>query len=120
MQADVSFEEKTATVQYDPQKVTPDQMMAAVNGIGFRAGLRELPADTRYQGRGTVVAVDLQKGTVTLDHGEVKGLMPPMVMELVVDSREALSVLQPGDAVIFTLRPRGVTFTIAEMTVVKQ
>jgi len=120
VQADVSFEEKTATVQYDPQKVTPEQMIAAINGIGFRASLQEPRADRRYQGRGTVVAVDLKKGTVTVDHGEIKGVMPPMVMEFMVDSREALNGVQPGDAIAFTLRPRGVTFTIAEMTVVKQ
>jgi Cu/Ag efflux protein CusF len=120
VQADVSFEEKTATVRYDPNKVTPEQMVEAINQIGFRASLREPATDARYQGQGTVVAVDLTKGAVTIDHGEIKGLMPPMVMEFVVDAREALDGLQPGDAITFTLRPRGVTFTIAEMTVVKQ
>jgi Cu/Ag efflux protein CusF len=117
--AEVSLEEKTATVQYDPSQVTPEQMVAAVNGIGFRASLQEPPADARYQGQGTVVAVDLKKGTVTVDHGEIKGLMPPMVMAFVVDSGEALDGLRPGDSVTFTLRPRGVTFTIAGFTVVK-
>ena len=120
MQADVSFEEKAATVQYDPQKVTPEQMIAAVNGIGFRASLQELPADKRYRGQGTVVAIDPQKGMVTLDHGEIKGLMPAMVMAFVVDSREALQGLQPGDTITFILRPRGVTVTIGEMTLVKK
>jgi len=119
VQAEVSLEEKTATVQYDPSKVTPEQMIAAVNGIGFRASLQAPRADTHYQGQGTVVAVDLTKGTVTVDHGEIKGLMPPMVMEFVVDARDALDGLHPGETIRFTLRPRGVTFTIAEMAVVK-
>jgi len=119
-QAEVSFEEKTATVQYDPQKVTPAQMIAAVNGIGFRASLRDPPADTRYHGQGTVVAIDLKKGAITIDHGEIKGLMPSMVKEFVVDSRQALDGLQVGDTIGFTLRPRGVTFTIADMRVVKR
>ena len=118
--AEVSFEEKAATVQYDPNKVSPEQMIAAVNGIGFRASLQELPADKRYQGQGTVAAIDPQKGTATLDHGEIKGLMPAMVMEFVVDSRDALQGLKPGDRVTFTLRPRGVTVTIVEMVVMKQ
>ena len=117
--ADVSLEEKTATVQYDPNQVVPEQMIAAVNGIGFRPSLQEPPADARYQGQGTVVAVDLKKGTVAVDHGEMKGLMPPMVMEFVVDSGEALNGLKPGETIRFTLRPRGVTFTIAELAVVK-
>lgn len=118
--ADVSFEEKTATVQYDPRQGTPEQMIAAIKGIGFRARQQEFPADTRYQGQGTVVAVDLQRGTVTVDHGEIAGLMPPMVMELVVEAQEALNGLQPGSRIRFTLRPRGVTFTIADMTVMAQ
>jgi Cu/Ag efflux protein CusF len=127
--AEVSFEEKAATVQYDPAKVTPEQMIAAINTIGFRASRWEPPADQRSQrpgadqrfhGQGTVVAIDPQKGTVTLDHGEITGLMPPMTMEFVVDAREALQELQPGDIVTFTLRPRGVTVTIAEMAVVKK
>jgi len=117
--ADVSLEEKTATVQYDPSRVTPEQMIAAVNGIGFRATLQAPPAEARYQGQGTVVAVDLTKGTVTVDHGEIKGLMPPMVMAFVVDTPETLNGLKPGETIRFTLRPRGVTFTIAELTVVK-
>lgn len=117
--ADVSLEEKSATVQYDPSQVTPEQMIAAVNGIGFRASLQEPRADARYQGQGTVVAVDLTKGTVTIDHGEITGLMPRMVMAFVVDAGEALNGLKPGETIRFTLRPRGVTFTIAELVVVK-
>ena len=118
--AEVSFEEKAATVHYDPAKVTPEQMMAVIKTIGFRAGRGALPADQRFHGRGTVVAVDPQKGTVTLDHGDIPGLMPPMTMAFVVDAPEVLQGLQPGDAVTFTLQPRGVTVTIAELAVVKQ
>lgn len=118
--ADVSFEEKVATVQYDPAKVSPEQMIAAITGIGFRASRQERSSDQRYQGQGTVVAIDPQKGTITLDHGAIEGLMPPMVMEFVADSREALQGLKPGDAITFILRPRGVTVTIAEMTLVKK
>lgn len=117
--AAVSLEEKAATVQYDPKKVTPAQMIAAITRIGFRASLGEPPRGPHFQGQGTVVAIDLQKGMVTLDHGEITGLMPPMVMEFVVDSRDALEGLRPGDMVSFTLRPRGLTFTIADMTVIK-
>jgi Cu/Ag efflux protein CusF len=116
--AEVSLEEKSATVRYDPRKVTPEQMIEAVSRIGFRVSLAELPRNERFQGLGTVTAVDAQKGTVTVDHGEIPGLMPPMVMEFVADSREALQGLNPGDTVSFTLRPRGVTFTIAELSVV--
>ena len=120
VQAEVSFEEKAATVTYNPEKVTPEQMIAAINAIGFRASLQGASSDQRFEGQGKVVAIDPQKGTVTLDHGEIKGLMPPMVMEFVVDSRETLPGLQVGDTITFTLRPRGVTITIMDMTVVKK
>jgi Cu(I)/Ag(I) efflux system protein CusF len=118
--AEVSFEEKAATVHYDSVKVTPEQMMAVISTVGFRTSRAELPTDQRFHGQGTVVAVDPQKGTVTLDHGAIPGLMPPMTMAFVVDSPEALRGLQPGDTVAFTLQPRGVTVTIAELAVVKK
>jgi Cu/Ag efflux protein CusF len=118
--AEVSFEEKAVTVRYDPVKVTPEQMMAVIKTIGFRAGRGELPADRRFHGQGTVVTVDPQKGTVTLDHAEIPGLMPPMTMAFVVDSPEALQGLQPGDTVTLTLQPRGVTVTIAGLAVLKK
>lgn len=117
--AEVSLEEKAATVQYDPNKVTPDQLITTIHRIGFRASLGGAPGSQRFEGQGTVVAVDPQGGMVTLDHDEIKGLMSPMVMAFTVDAREVLQGLRPGDTVIFTLRPRGLTFTIADMTVIK-
>ena len=119
-QAEVSFEEKAATVQYDPHRVTPDQMIVAINTIGFRASRWESSSEQRFYGQGIVVAVDRQKSTVTLDHGEIQGLLPPMVMEFSVDSRDALEGLRPGDTVSFTLRPQGLTVAIADITVVKE
>jgi Cu/Ag efflux protein CusF len=118
--AEVSFEEKAATVQYDPAKVTPEQMIAAIESIGFRASRWKSSTEQRFHGQGTVRAIHPQQGTVTLDHGEVPGLMPPMVMEFAVDSRDALKGLQPGDTVTFTLQPKGLTVTITEMAVVKK
>ncbi|TGE22673.1 heavy-metal-associated domain-containing protein [Hymenobacter metallicola] len=34
----VSLEQRTATVAYDPQKVKPEQIQAAVNAKGYKAG----------------------------------------------------------------------------------
>jgi len=119
VQAEVSLEKKAAMVQYDPDRVTPAQMIAAINAIGFRAHLQEPSDGQRLQGQGTVVGLDLQKGTVTVDHGEIKGLMPPMVTEFSVAAPEVLQGLKPGDTISFTLKPRGVTFTLGEVTVVQ-
>ncbi len=115
---EVNLEEKAATVQYDPTKVTPAQMIAAIKSTGLRASLWEPPPGQRVQGQGTVRLIDLQKGTVTIDHGEIQGLMPPMVMEFIVDPQDALQGLQPGDRVSFTLRSGGLT--IIDLTVDSQ
>ncbi len=40
VRADVSFRNKEARVVYDPAKVTVEQMIAAVNGAGFRASVK--------------------------------------------------------------------------------
>ena len=38
--ADVSFRDKQARVTFDPDRVSMEQMIAAVNRIGFRASLK--------------------------------------------------------------------------------
>ena len=39
--AEVSLADSSATVAYDPDAVTPDQMQQAVEGIGYRFGKSE-------------------------------------------------------------------------------
>jgi Cu/Ag efflux protein CusF len=63
-----------------------------------------------------VRSIDLQKGTVTVDHEEIQGLMPPIVMEFVVDPQETLQGLKPGDRINFTLRSGGLTLVPSEHT----
>jgi Cu/Ag efflux protein CusF len=116
----VNLEEKAAMVHYDPTKVTPAQMIAAINSTGLRASLWEPPPGQRVQGQGTVRSIDLQKGTVIIDHGEVRGLMPPMVMEFVVDTQDALQGLKPGDTIHFTLRSGGLRLAIVDLPVGSQ
>lgn len=117
---EVNLEEKAATVQYNPTKVTPAQMIAAIKSTGLRASLWEPAPGQRVEGQGTVRSIGLQKGTVTIDHEEIQGLMPPMVMEFVVDPQEALQGLKPGDRVSFTLRSGGLTLTIVDLPVGRQ
>lgn len=38
--ADVSFRDREARVAYDPAQVMVEQMIAAVNGAGFRASVK--------------------------------------------------------------------------------
>ena len=37
-QVSVSLEERTATLTYDPEKVTPAQVQQAINALGYKAG----------------------------------------------------------------------------------
>jgi copper chaperone CopZ len=40
-QAEASFAKKQAVVRYEPDKVTVEEMIAAIKHIGFSASLRE-------------------------------------------------------------------------------
>ena len=60
-----------------------------------------------FRGEGKVLAIDVAKSTVTLDHGVIPGLMPPMRMRFTVDDRKQLRRLQVGDVVQFSLGSRG-------------
>lgn len=53
--------------------------------------------------RGTVVGVDQQDGQITLQHGDIPGVMEAMTMSYPVTDRAALSELHPGDRIMTTL-----------------
>lgn len=72
-------------------------------------------AQSRFEGEGRVVTVDETQGTVTLDHGPIPGLMPAMRMAFPVQQVEVLKGLKSGDAVRFSLQPRGSEWVIATL-----
>jgi cytochrome c biogenesis protein CcmG, thiol:disulfide interchange protein DsbE len=84
-------------------------------GALLLAILIEVQAQTRFEGEGRVVAVDEAKGTVTLDHGPIGGLMSAMQMEFPADPVELLRGLRVGDAVRFTLQARGAEWVVASV-----
>ncbi len=57
----------------------------------------------RYNGKGVVTKINLELGSVELDHEEIKGVMPPMIMEFYVTERSELDRLKVGDKVEFVL-----------------
>lgn len=65
-----------------------------------------------HAGTGRVVAVDEARGTVTLNHGPIPGLMGAMQMQFPVQSVELLRHLRVGDVVRFSLEPRGEEWAI--------
>ena len=68
-----------------------------------------------FQGVGIVVTINPAKGTIVLNHEEIKGFMPPMIMPFPVASPDLLKGLKPGDPVRFTLKAEGTMGVITEI-----
>ena len=62
-----------------------------------------------FDAQGTIVSVDPGKRLMTIDHGDIKGVMPPMTMTFPVQSPALFTGVTPGDRVQFTLErsPQG-------------
>ena len=70
-------------------------------------------AQSPFEGEGKIVALDPANETITLDHGPIPGLMPPMRMRFPVQPVEQLRKLKVGDVVRFSLGSRGDEMIIA-------
>jgi Cu/Ag efflux protein CusF len=57
----------------------------------------------RFSGKGVVTKINLQIGSVEIDHEEIKGVMPAMIMEFYVTDKTELENLKVGDKVEFVL-----------------
>jgi Cu/Ag efflux protein CusF len=62
-----------------------------------------------YEAEGMIVSLDPGKHLVTIDHGDITGLMSPMTMAFPVQPPALLTGMAPGDRVTFTLQrsPQG-------------
>lgn len=76
----------------------------------------EIPKNGDYPGRGKVTKIDLKGGSVELDHEEIKGVMPAMIMQINVSDRAILNGISVGDRVDFVLRYQHPTETIVKIT----
>lgn len=54
-------------------------------------------------GKGVVTKINLELGSVEIDHEEIKDVMPAMKMEFYVKEKSELEVLKVGDKVDFVL-----------------
>jgi Cu/Ag efflux protein CusF len=63
-------------------------------------------------GQGSVVAVDPAAGEITLDHGEIPGVMGAMKMSFPVSDPKLLDGVQPGQSVEFEVENRGGLYTV--------
>jgi Cu/Ag efflux protein CusF len=69
-----------------------------------------------FDATGTIVAVDAAKPSVTINHGEIKGLMSPMTMAFPVESPELLQGVTPGERVTFQLLRTPKSLSVAALT----
>jgi Cu/Ag efflux protein CusF len=60
-------------------------------------------AGPSFDGQGRLTAVDAGRGTVTIEHGGIQGLLPATQSEFPVQSAGVLQNARPGDRVRFTL-----------------
>ena len=83
------------------------------------AATSALPKDGDYPAKGVVTKINMEMGSVELDHEEVVGVMPPMRMEFFVTDKKMLDGLKVGDKVDFVLRYKDPTETIVKITKAK-
>ena len=69
-----------------------------------------------YEGKGSIIQVDQSEKRITLNHEEIKDLLPAMTMNYDVESSELLRGLKSGDRVRFRLSSRGIDFVVVEVS----
>jgi Cu/Ag efflux protein CusF len=72
-----------------------------------------------YPGKGKITKIDTQIGSVEMNHEEIVGVMPAMLMEFYVSDKKMLDGLKVGDAVDFTLRYKDSTETVVAISKAK-
>ncbi|MCU0237901.1 MAG: copper-binding protein [Pyrinomonadaceae bacterium] len=73
------------------------------------------PQAKYFNGVGVVTKINMELGSVELDHEEIKGLMPKMIMEFFVKQPEKLKALKLGDKVEFVLEDKAGAEIITEL-----
>jgi len=74
-----------------------------------------IPKNGNYDGKGVVTKINLELVSVELDHEEIKGLMPKMIMEFFVAKKSDLQALKVGDKVEFVLEYKDGAETITSI-----
>ncbi len=78
-----------------------------------------IPKNADYDAKGVVTKINLEAGSVEMDHEEIKGLMPPMRMEFFVSDKKILDGIKVGDKIDFVLRYKDYTETVVAITKAK-
>jgi Cu(I)/Ag(I) efflux system periplasmic protein CusF len=84
-------------------------LLAALIAVACSTGPNE------GDGTGIVRALGAGGATVTLEHGEIPGMMMGMTMEFAVAKPELLAGVEVGDTVEFHLVHEGDAYTVTEL-----
>ena len=84
-------------------------------------GCHSVPdASSRYPLAGKVISIDQAKGQIVLNHAEIKGYMPAMVMPFRVKDAAQLGKLGKGDEIAATLVVNGQESWLEELRLVQK
>ena len=78
-----------------------------------------IPKDGDYPGKGKVTKINTELVSVELDHEEIVGLMPRMIMEFYVRDASLLDGVKVGDNVEFILEYKHPSETIVGLKKIK-
>jgi len=85
------------------------------SGVILRVQAQETGQSGTFRGIGVVTAVDSRTGALTVDHEEIRGLMPAMIMMYRVELPSLSVGLQPGDKIEFVLDAKSYTIKKIEL-----
>lgn len=97
----------------------PHRMVPTLAALALAAALALSACSQEAEegvGRGTVLAVDAAAGRVTLDHGDIPGLMKGMTMTFEVADPAMLSGLAKGEQVEFRVRHENGRYVVLEIS----
>jgi Cu/Ag efflux protein CusF len=75
------------------------------------------PSNGLYRGVGVVTAINPAKGSLTINHQKIEGLMPAMEMLFHLDPHTLSDRVKPGDKIEFQVE--GKTYTIRDIKVIE-
>jgi Cu/Ag efflux protein CusF len=87
--------------------MTRPVVAAVLLAIAAAEPARSQDASGLFEGVGVIVAISPTTGSLTINHEEIVGFMPPMEMLFRVDPRTLSQGLRPGDRIAFKVLPKG-------------
>lgn len=86
----------------------------------FSCGPKSTGDQNRYELKGKVVSVEVDKNQVTVAHEEVKDFMPAMTMPFTLRDQESLKFLQAGDQISAILVVEGAESWLEQPVITRQ